>query len=180
MEACGLQFQDLDGERGMVMIRQGKGKKDRLVPIGERALAWIAAYRERARGELLEGRDPGRLFLTRLGENMRPCHLTQMVRRYVRLSGIGKEGSCHMFRHTFATLLLENGADIRVIQALLGHVSLDTTQVYTRVSIGHLKAVHTALHPGRLPEAARRALEAETNPAPMGMDEAVASGEDGL
>ena len=139
MEVCGLQFQDLDCERGLVMIRQGKGKKDRLVPIGERALAWIAAYRERARGELLDGRDPGRLFLTKLGENMRPCHLTQMVRRYIRLAGIGKEGSCHTFRHTM--------------------------EVYAKLSVGHLKAVHTALHPGRLPEAARRALEAKPDPS---------------
>ena len=96
---------------------------------------------------------------------MRPCHLTQMVRRYIRLAGIGKEGSCHTFRHTMATLLLENGADIRLIQAMLGHVSLDTTQVYAKLSVGHLKAVHTALHPGRLPEAARRALEAKPDPS---------------
>jgi integrase/recombinase XerD len=169
-EVCGLQTQDLDFERGMVMIRQGKGKKDRLIPIGERALAWIAAYRERARGELVAGRDLGRLFLSCLGENMRPAHLTRVVGRYVREVGVGKLGSCHMFRHTMATLMMENGADIRFIQAMLGHVNLNTTQLYTQVSLGHLKEVHTALHPGRLPEAARRALEAHAEPEPSAGD----------
>jgi len=67
-------------------------------------------------------------------------------------AGIPKKGSCHLFRHTMATLMLENGADIRFIQAILGHAKLDTTQVYTKVSIGQLKAIHTATHPGKMPE----------------------------
>jgi integrase/recombinase XerD len=74
-----------------------------------------------------------------------------MVRDYIVQADIGKTGSCHLFRHTMATLMLENGADIRYIQAMLGHAELSTTQIYTQVSIRQLKAIHTATHPGRLP-----------------------------
>jgi integrase/recombinase XerD len=161
MEVAGLQVHDLDFERGAVMIRQGKGKKDRLIPIGERALAWIAAYQERVRGQLVAGaKDYGWLFLTLQGEKLTPTHLTRLVADYIAKAAIGKQGSCHVWRHTMATLLLENGADIRFIQAMLGHASLSTTQIYTQVSVGQLKALHTALHPARLPEAARRELVA--------------------
>src|SRR5690606_25156009 len=76
--------------------------------------------------------------------------LTQLVRGYVRGAKLGKSGSCHLFRHTMATLMLENGADIRYIQAMLGHAELSTTQIYTQVSIRKLKEIHTATHPGKL------------------------------
>jgi integrase/recombinase XerD len=160
MEVAGLQLQDLDFERGTVMIRQGKGKKDRLIPIGERALAWIAAYQERVRGQLVYGmRDCGRLFLTIQGQQLRLQQLTRIAEDYVAKAAIGKQGACHLWRHTMATLLLENGADIRFIQAMLGHASLSTTQIYTQVSVGQLKAIHTALHPARLPKAAEAGEE---------------------
>jgi integrase/recombinase XerD len=156
MELIGLGVHDIDFERGTVMIRQGKGRKDRMIPIGERALAWIEAYRDRARPELVTGRDDGTLFLSNLGEAFTPNRITQLVRDYVDASGIGKRGSCHMFRHTMATLMLENGADIRFIQAMLGHAKLDTTQIYTQVSIRQLKAIHTATHPGKLAKAGQQ------------------------
>lgn len=149
LELIGLHCHDLDAERGTVMIRQGKGRKDRMIPIGERALAWIEKYRNDVRPELALGVDAGTLFLSNLGEAFTPNRLTQLVRDYVDAAKINKRGSCHLFRHTMATLMLENGADIRYIQAMLGHAKLDTTQIYTQVSIRALKAIHTATHPGK-------------------------------
>ena len=165
-ELTRLTLQDVDRERGTVMIREGKGRKDRMIPIGDRALAWMAAHRDRARPELVGEHDDGTLFLNSRGNPLKPFHLTCLVGKYVKESGIGKEGACHLFRHTMATLMLENGADTRYIQAMLGHASLETTQIYTKVSIRALKAIHTATHPGRMPEAGRRRLEAEPDPAP--------------
>ncbi len=151
MELMNLQVFDIDAERGTVMVRQGKGKKDRMVPIGERAIAWVEKYRDDVRSDLATGAAEGTLFLTHLGEGFSPNRLTQLVREYVQAAEIGKSGSCHLFRHTMATLMLENGADIRYIQAILGHAELSTTQVYTQVSIRQLKAIHTATHPARMP-----------------------------
>ena len=94
--------------------------------------------------------DAGVLFLTNLFEPFTPNRLTQLVRDYIDAAELGKRGSCHLLRHTCATLMLENGADIRFIQALLGHADLRSTQVYTHVSIGRLKDVHTATHPAGL------------------------------
>lgn len=124
-----------------------------MIPIGERAIAWIDRYQHEARPALVVGRDPvilATLFLTHLGEPFTPNRLTQLVRGYIQAADIGKSGSCHLFRHTMATLMLENGADIRFIQAMLGHAELSTTQIYTQVSIRKLKEIHTATHPGKL------------------------------
>jgi integrase/recombinase XerD len=142
MELLGLSVWDLDAERGTVLIRLGKGRKDRMVPIGERALAWIARYLDTVRPELVVPPDDGTLFLSSLGEALSPNHVTHLVRRYVAGAELGKQGACHLFRHTVATLMLEAGADIRFIQQLLGHVALSTTQIYTQVSIRQLKQVH--------------------------------------
>jgi integrase/recombinase XerD len=150
MELLNLHLNDIDVDRGTVMIRQGKGKKDRMIPIGERALEWIAKYRDDVRPELAAGGDDGSLFLTHLGEAFTPNRLTQLVRDHVNAAKLGKTGACHLFRHTMATLMLENGADIRFIQAMLGHAELSTTQIYTQVSIRKLKDIHTATHPGRV------------------------------
>lgn len=156
MELINLHLHDIDAERGTLMVRQGKGKKDRMIPIGVRALAWIDKYRDDVRPDLACGTDDGTLFLTTLGEAFVPNRMTQLVRNYVDGAGIGKRGSCHLFRHSMATLMLENGADIRFIQAMLGHAELSTTQIYTQVSIRMLKQIHTATHPGRPIAAARR------------------------
>lgn len=150
MELIGLHQFDIDFERGTVMVRQGKGRKDRMIPIGERALAWIAAYRDAVRPQMALAQDDGTLFLTNQGEAFTPNRLTQMVRDTINAAGIAKKGSCHLFRHTMATLMLENGADIRFIQAMLGHAELSTTQIYTQVSIVKLKEIHTLTHPARL------------------------------
>jgi integrase/recombinase XerD len=158
-ELAGLKLFDLDAERGTIMIRQGKGKKDRMVPVGERALAWVGKYLADARPRLVQEPDDlsavprqagGTLFLTNLGEAFSPNRLTQMAREYVDAANLGKKGACHLFRHTCATLMLENGADVRFIQELLGHAELSTTQIYTQVSIRKLKEIHTATHPARM------------------------------
>jgi integrase/recombinase XerD len=149
LEVINLLVQDVDSERGTLFVRQGKGKTDRMIPIGERALLWIDKYLAETRPELACGRDEGRLFLSRFGEAISPNGLTALVRNYIDQANIGKRGSCHLFRHTMATLMLENGADIRFIQAMLGHVKLDTTQIYTQVSIKKLKEIHTLTHPAK-------------------------------
>jgi integrase/recombinase XerD len=146
-ELLGLKIDDLDAERGTIMIRQGKGKKDRLIPIGERAVAWVEKYVHEVRPGLVTGRDDGVLFLTEMGESLVPEYVTHRFRKYVEAAEIGKKGSCHIWRHTMATAMLENGADVRFVQEMLGHVSLATTQIYTRVSIKKLKEVHAATHP---------------------------------
>ena len=163
MEVAGLKLHDLDHERGTVMVRQGKGKKDRMIPMGARAFAWVARYIEEARPKLAPGvGDDGVAFLTNLGTPFEPGRLTQLVRDYIDAAEVGKRGSCHLFRHTCATLMLEGGADVRFIQQLLGHAKLETTQIYTQVSIRMLKEVHTRTHPGAMltPEAAAE-IEAE-------------------
>jgi integrase/recombinase XerD len=149
-ELIRLQLYDLDVGRGTVMIRQGKGKKDRVIPIGDRALAWVDKYLRDVRPELVVEPSDGTLFLSASGEALSGNRLSQMVKDYLDASGIGKSGACHLFRHTMATLMLENGADIRFIQAMLGHAELSTTQIYTQVSIRKLKEIHTATHPAKM------------------------------
>jgi len=148
MELIGLKLYDIDIDRGTIMIRQGKGKKDRMIPIGDRALAWIDKYLTEVRSELVAGIDDGVLYLTNLSEAFTANRLTQLVRNYVNQAETGKSGACHLFRHTMATLMLEHGADIRFIQEMLGHADVSTTQIYTQVSIRQLKDIHNATHPG--------------------------------
>ncbi|MEE8059756.1 MAG: tyrosine-type recombinase/integrase [Pseudomonadales bacterium] len=150
MELAGLKLHDVDMERGALMVRQGKGKKDRVIPIGDRAIAWINKYLLTVRPELVSGLDDGTLFLSRFGDAFTPSSLSDCVRVYVQKADIGKTGACHLFRHAMATQMLENGADIRFIQAMLGHADISTTQIYTQVSIRQLKEIHTATHPAKL------------------------------
>jgi integrase/recombinase XerD len=157
MELLNLKLYDVDQKHGLVTVREGKGKRDRVVPIGDRALAWLDVYLNTLRPEIVRNPDSGFVFLNTNGVPFTPNHLSWLARRYVKSAGIGKGGACHIFRHTMATLMLEGGADIRYIQAMLGHVRLDTTQIYTHVSIRMLKQVHTATHPGaRLDEENRQ------------------------
>jgi integrase/recombinase XerD len=148
MELLRLKLDGLDLERGTVMIRRGKGNKDRMIPLGERAGAWLRKYLREGRPQLAGEPDDGTLFLTTQGEPFSAEYLTQLVRGYVLAAKVGKEGACHLFRHTMATLMLEGGADIRFIQQMLGHADLKATQLYTNVSIRLLKEIHAATHPG--------------------------------
>jgi len=147
MELLQLKLYDVDRKHGLVTIREGKGKRDRVVPVGDRALAWLDRYLTELRPQIVVKPDVGVVFLTSMGAPFSPNHLSWLARQYVKSAGIGKGGACHIFRHTMATLMLEGGADIRYIQAMLGHVRLDTTQIYTHVSIRMLKLVHATTHP---------------------------------
>lgn len=146
-ELMRLKIDDLDRERGVITIREGKGRRDRTVPIGERALVWVDQYLSSVRLKVADETDPGVVFLTSTGASFTPNHLSCLVRNHIRAANIAKKGACHVFRHTMATHMLERGADIRYIQEMLGHARLDTTQIYTHVSIRKLKQVHTRTHP---------------------------------
>lgn len=147
-ELLKLKLPEIDRSNGLVTVRQGKGNKDRVVPIGERALAWVDKYLNQVRPQLVIEPDDGTLFLTADGEPFSAIHLTALVRAYVEKAGTGKSGACHLLWHTMATLMLEGGADIRFIQQMLGHAKLTTTQIYTHVSVRMLKEIHSATHPG--------------------------------
>jgi integrase/recombinase XerD len=147
-ELAGLKLFDLDLARGAAMVRQGKGGRDRVVPLGERCQAWLEKYLADVRPQLVVEPDDQTVFLNNLGEPWSLNGLTHLVRGYVLASGVGKKGACHLFRHTAATLMLEGGADVRYIQELLGHEDLETTEIYTHVTIDKLQAVHRLTHPG--------------------------------
>jgi len=147
-EAAGLKLWDIDYGRRAITIREGKGGKDRIVPLSERLEAWLVKYRDEARPRFSVNANESTLFINRFGQPIEDKRLTKNIGKYVRAAGIKKQGACHLFRHTAATLMLENGADIRFIQALLGHASLETTQIYTQVSITKLAEIHNATHPG--------------------------------
>lgn len=147
-ELAKLSIYDVDADNGTLMVREGKMSNDRMVPIGERALAWVEKYQREARGSLLTDPNLTALFISRYGQALEAHSLTSLARRYVKGANIGKTGSCHIFRHAMATLMLEHGADVRMIQAILGHASLATTAIYTHVAIRQLKEVHDRTHPG--------------------------------
>jgi integrase/recombinase XerD len=172
MELAQLATHDIDPQRGVLLVREGKGRKDRLVPLGERALYWVRRYQEEAREQLAWDSGEHTLFLNKEGRPMNPCWLSTMVAQYVKAAGVRVQGGCHLWRHTVATLMLEGGADIRFIQALLGHEDINSTQIYTQVAIRQLQKVHAMTHPatqleGRLRDEARdgEAPEAETGAA---------------
>lgn len=146
-EVIDLRLIDIDTERGLLFVRRGKGDKQRYVPVGDRALWWIDRYVRDGRPRLVRGRDPGTVFLSRVGRAMSPWAVTKRVKRIVERSGVSKNASPHAWRHTAATSLLEGGADLRYIQQFLGHRSISTTTLYTRVSIEKLKSAHRRAHP---------------------------------
>jgi integrase/recombinase XerD len=146
-EVVRLKLRDLDRAQGLLFVRQGKWRKDRVVPIGERALSWIDKYVEELRGTWATAASAEYLFLNPDGRPPTVGALTMRGRKLMTRAGLTKGGSCHVFRHSMATHMLEHGADVRYVQEMLGHASLATTQIYTAVSIGKLKAVHSATHP---------------------------------
>jgi len=147
-ELVKLELCDLNRDQCTVVIRQGKGNKDRVVPVGERALRWVEKYLFDVRPLLLVRTDEPHLFITGYGEGFSADVLSRQVARYVRDADIGRtKGSCHLLRHACATHMLEGGADVRYIQQLLGHASLEATSIYTRVSIRQLQLIHSQTHP---------------------------------
>ena len=145
MELVRLKTADVNFESRTIIVRAGKGGRDRVVPLGTVARSWIERYLRDVRPTLQAGLDRGELFLTDYGEPFRRNRLGDRIRRYVAKAGL--PGACHVFRHACAPHMLDNGADIRFIQAMLGHADLSTTQIYTHVSIAKLREVHAATHP---------------------------------
>lgn len=144
-ELVGLKLSGLALDRGLISVF-GKGEKQRLVPIGDAAVAKIVAYLEGVRGKWAEP-DEGCVFVTPRGRGMTRQAFWFVVRKYALTAGITKSLSPHKLRHSFATHLLEGGADLRAVQTMLGHADVSTTQVYTHVMGDHLRAVHHRYHP---------------------------------
>nr|WP_244590277.1 site-specific tyrosine recombinase XerC [Xenorhabdus innexi] len=148
MELANLRTGDIDSGRGVLYVRQGKGQKDRVVPVGTQALGWLKRYLATVRPRLAARHDSGYLFISDRGRGLSRDYLSQLVGHIIREQAqLNKPGACHLFRHSMATQMLDNGADTRHIQAILGHERLETTQIYTRVAIDHLKKVHQQTHP---------------------------------
>jgi integrase/recombinase XerD len=145
-ELIRLSLQDLDPRAGFLLVR-GKGDKERLVPVGRRALACVARYLREERPRLNRGRGLRVLFLNWRGRPLSRMGAWKLIRKYARLAGIAKPIGPHTFRHSFATHLLEGGADLRAVQEMLGHADISTTQVYTHLDRTYLKQVHRSFHP---------------------------------
>ncbi len=146
-ELTNLRVSDIDFSRGSLFVRQGKGARDRFVPIGERARSWVTRYLNDVRPKLERRTNVDTLFLSVTGGAIAPDVMSRLVAAYVKSGAPTKHGSCHLFRHTTATLMLDAGADVRHIAEMLGHQKLETTMGYTRVSMAKLQEVHSRCHP---------------------------------
>jgi integrase/recombinase XerD len=145
-ELVTLALAQVSRDMGVVRVI-GKGSKERLVPLGEEAMAWLARYVDEARPALLGERSSNDLFVTARGAAMTRQGFWHLIKRYVARAGVGKPVSPHTLRHAFATHLLNHGADLRVVQLLLGHADISTTQIYTHVARERLKQLHAKHHP---------------------------------
>jgi integrase/recombinase XerD len=145
-EVANIKLHDLDLGAGYIRIT-GKGDKDRVVPLSRRVCELVQNYILMVRPNFVSGEDPGHLILNRWGQKMDPNSVWAVVKRCVMLSGIKKNITTHTFRHTCATHMLKNGAPARHLQEMLGHESLESTQIYTHVTINDLKQIHTKYHP---------------------------------
>lgn len=145
-ELVTLRVDQCNLRQGVIRVT-GKGSKERLVPLGEDALEWLERYLAEARPELVRGNDNAGLFLSRQARPMTRQTFWHLIKRYSREAGITKPLSPHTLRHAFATHLLNHGADLRVVQLLLGHSDLSTTQIYTHVARERLKQLHARHHP---------------------------------
>jgi integrase/recombinase XerD len=145
-EACNARLENLD-EEGCVIRVTGKGNKTRLIPVGRAAMDALKFYLLNARPKLVSPRSGAAIFLSVRGHPLTPARIWQLVRHYAKLAGIEEEVHPHQLRHSFATHLLSGGADLRIIQEMLGHASIATTQIYTQVDRSQLKSVHQKFHP---------------------------------
>jgi integrase/recombinase XerD len=145
-ELRGVRLEQLHLEAGFINVI-GKGNKERVVPLGRKAVAALQRYLEAGRPKLVTARSPASVFLTKRGTPFAPVTLWLRIKQRVRRAGIARNVTPHMLRHSFATHLLENGADLRVIQELLGHANISTTEVYTHVAGSRLREVHRKYHP---------------------------------
>ena len=146
-ELVSLEQAQLSLQQGVVRV-VGKGNKERLVPMGDEAVIWLTKYKEDARPDLMNGKGISpHLFVTKRGSNMTRQAFWYLIKRYALQIGISKKISPHTLRHAFATHLLNHGADLRVVQLLLGHSDLSTTQIYTHVAKARLQSLHQEHHP---------------------------------
>lgn len=147
-EVINLKESNLHPDLKLVKVF-GKGSKERLIPISELALTWIARYQKEVRMPLLlkKGRQSDYLFLNNRGTKLSRQAVWQLIKRYCQSAGIDKDVTPHTLRHTFATHLLENGADLRVVQEILGHADISTTQIYTNLTQKHILQVYRKTHP---------------------------------
>ena len=145
-ELVGVKVNEVSTQDGVVRVT-GKGSKTRLVPMGEEAADWIDQYLKTARPKILDGQMSDALFVTKRGEAMTRQAFWYLIKRYAIVAGISKHMSPHVLRHAFATHLLNHGADLRVVQMLLGHADISTTQIYTHVARERLKSLHCTHHP---------------------------------
>ena len=147
-ELINLKFTDLHEELKLVKVF-GKGSKERLIPISEVALSWIDSYKEKVRDPLILkiGKNTDFIFLNSRGSSLTRQAVWQIIKHYCKMAGIQKNVTPHTLRHTFATHLLENGADLRVVQEILGHSDISTTQIYTNLSQKHILQVYEKTHP---------------------------------
>jgi integrase/recombinase XerD len=147
-ELVGLRIADLNLERGFLTVI-GKGSKERAVPMGEAAMAAVQEYLDRARRALLSGAESDHLFISMKRRGITRQMFWERIKFYARKAGIAVPVSPHTLRHSFATHLLDNGADLRAVQAMLGHSDISTTQIYTQVSRERLRQIHEKYHPRR-------------------------------
>jgi len=145
-EAASLKMQDVNRQAGFLRC-VGKGGRERVVPVGRQALAWMDRYLADGRGGLSPQPEARQIFLNRFGRPLSRQTIWAIIKHYTLKAGIRKRISPHTLRHSFATHLLEAGADLRVVQELLGHASIATTQIYTHVDRARLKAIHARFHP---------------------------------
>lgn len=147
-ELINLKFSDLHEELKLLKVL-GKGSKERLIPISDVAISWIKSYQEKVRDPLLlkSGKYTDTIFLNNRGGALTRQAVWQIIKRYCQMAGIKKNVTPHTLRHTFATHLLENGADLRVVQEILGHSDISTTQIYTNLSQQHILQVYAKTHP---------------------------------
>ena len=145
-ELVGLLLNQINLQQGVIRVT-GKGNKERLVPLGEEAVSWLEKYLSSARSELLKGHVTDALFVTKRGSEMTRQAFWYLIKRYAFQAEITSNISPHTLRHAFATHLLNHGADLRVVQMLLGHSDLSTTQIYTHVANERLKSLHSQHHP---------------------------------
>jgi integrase/recombinase XerD len=145
-ELTHLPINQINLEGGYILV-YGKGSKERIVPIGSQALKWVTLYLESARGRLSQGKENHCLFISRMGKGMSRQQFWMNIKKYGRRAGIRKRVTPHLLRHSFASHLLERGADLRSVQMMLGHVDISTTQIYTHVAGEKLKRIHQRYHP---------------------------------
>jgi len=145
-ELVTVKVNEVSTQDGVVRVT-GKGNKTRLVPMGEEAADWITKYLKEARPDILQNRLSDALFVTARAESMTRQAFWYLIKRYALQAGINKHMSPHVLRHAFATHLLNHGADLRVVQMLLGHSDISTTQIYTHVARERLKKLHSVHHP---------------------------------